>query len=132
MAAAPQGADLVRRQCEERGVRFLQLQFTDILGVIKHVVLPAGQLSKALAGEVIVDGSAIEGFVRLREADIFLRPAVGTFRVFPWSEGGGASARLICDLHALDGSPFPEDPRHALRRVVARAEQDGLAPMVGS
>ena len=131
MADGPSSED-VRRLCGERGVRFLQLQFIDILGSVKHVALPVQQLDKALAGEVIVDGSAIEGFVRLREADIYLRPDPSTFRLFPWKADDHPTARLICDLHALDGSPFPEDPRHALRRVLGRAEAAGLVPMVGA
>jgi len=126
------GPEEIQRLCRERAVRLLQLQFTDILGVVKQVNLPIGQLVKALADEVIVDGSAIEGFVRLREADIYLRPDPSTFRLLPWTAGDGRAARLICDLHALDGSPFPEDPRQALRRVLAAAEARGLQPMVGA
>lgn len=126
------GAEDVQRLCREAGVRFVQLQFTDILGVVKHVTLPSGQLGKALAGEVIVDGSAIEGFVRLREADIYLRPDPDTFRLLPWKAEVAATARLICDLHALDGAPFPEDPRQALRRACAEASKRGFELMVGA
>lgn len=122
----------MERLCRERGVRFVQLQFTDILGVVKHVAMPVEDIGRALAGEVIVDGSAIEGFVRLREAEIFLRGDASSFRVLPWAEGGAPAARLICDLHGLDGAPFPEDPRHALRRVLARAQDGDLEPMVGA
>jgi glutamine synthetase len=126
------GPDDVRHLCREQRVRFLQLQFTDILGVVKHVTLPISQLEKALAGEVIVDGSAIEGFVRLREADIYLRPDPQTFCIFPWKSEGGATARMICDLYGLDGAPFPEDPRQALRRVCSLHAERGYVPMVGA
>lgn len=141
--------DDVRRRCQALGVRFLQMQFADILGVIKHVTLPISHLDKALAGQVIADGSAIEGFVRQREADMYLHPDVRTFCPYPWKDtwkdmgegraaaGGGppsqaTTARLICDLFDLEGRPFPEDPRHALRRVCAGAEELGLTPMIGA
>lgn len=132
MALIRRGADDVRHLCRDQRVRFLQLQFIDILGVVKQVTLPISQLEKALAGEVIVDGSAIEGYVRVREADIYLRPDPHTFCIFPWKTEGGPSARMICDLYGLDGTPFPEDPRQALRRVCSEHEALGYTPMAGA
>lgn len=119
----------------------MQLQFTDILGVIKHVTMPIAQLDKALNGEVVVDGSAIEGFVRTRESDMYLRADPRTFCTYPWNNSPDAPAadagrartgRLICDLYSLDGSPFPGDPRHALHRACAAAAERGYTPMVGA
>jgi glutamine synthetase len=124
-------ADDVRRLARELDVQTVRLQFTDILGIVKNVDLPLRQLDKALAGEIIIDGSAIEGFVRLRESDMYLRPDPATFAPLPWTAGTGVTARLICDLHNLDGSPFQGDPRRALKRVVEQASALGYSPQVG-
>lgn len=131
LAGAETAAD-VERRCREHGVRFISLQFADILGSSKHVTLPVARLAKALAGEVIVDGSAIEGFVRLREADLFLRPDPRTFMLLPARGDGPVRAQLTCDLYGADGTPFPEDPRHALRRACAACARLGFVPMVGA
>ena len=88
------------------GVKFLRLQFTDILGVVKNVEVPDKQFDAALDGQIMFDGSSIEGFVRIEESDMYLRPDLATFRVFPWTHGGGEKvARVICDIHNPDGSP---------------------------
>jgi glutamine synthetase len=131
LAPLAQGADDVRELCREYNVQFMQLQFTDILGSIKHVDLPVSLLDKALAGDVIFDGSAIEGFVRTRESDMYLRPDPRTFTILPWKSERGVTARMICDVHNLDGSPFPGDPRHALKRVCAEAESMGFTCQAG-
>jgi len=78
-------------------VRFLRLQFTDILGINKNVELPASQFEKALAGDIMFDGSSIEGFVRIEESDMLLAPDLGTFQIFPWGDEKSRVARLICD-----------------------------------
>ena len=131
MASRTQSADDVRQACRDQGVQFVQLQFTDILGGLKHIDLPASHLEKALAGEVMFDGSAIEGFVRTRESDMYLRPDPRTFCILPWKRERGLAARMVCDVHSLDGSPFAGDPRHALRRVVAEAESVGFTCQAG-
>ncbi|HWJ22073.1 MAG TPA: type I glutamate--ammonia ligase, partial [Gemmatimonadaceae bacterium] len=110
-------------------VRFLRLQFTDILGVNKNVEIPRSQFAKALAGDIMFDGSSIEGFVRIEESDMLLRPDLSTFQVFPWSEAGSRVARLICDITAPDGTPFAGDPRAALRRQLERAREMGFSTM---
>src|SRR4051812_23093994 len=92
-------------------VRFLRLQFTDILGVNKHVEIPASQFEKALAGDIMFDGSSIEGFVRIEESDMLLAPDLGTFRVLPWGSEESRVARVICDINMPDGTPFAGDPR---------------------
>lgn len=116
----------------EAGVRFLRLQFTDILGVIKNVEVPARQFEQALDGQVLFDGSSIEGFVRIEESDMFLTPDLSTFRVFPWTDPSGEKvARLICDISNPDGSPFPGCPRQTLKRAIDEAAARGFTMDVG-
>ena len=117
--------------CREEKIRFLRLQFTDILGTNKNVEVPESQFSKALDGEIMFDGSSIEGFVRIEESDMLLRPDLDSFRIFPWEEGRGRVARVICDVTLPDGSPFEGCPRTALKRVTARAAALGFTPMLG-
>ena len=106
---------------EASDVRFLRLQFTDILGVNKNVEIPATRLEKALSGDILFDGSSIEGFVRTVESDMLLRPDLTTFRIFPWGDSQQRVGRLICDIVHPDGTPFPGDPRGVLRRQLVRA-----------
>jgi glutamine synthetase len=116
---------------ESQGVRFLRLQFTDILGVNKNVEVPASQFAKALAGDILFDGSSIEGFVRVEESDMLLKPDFATFRVFPWGDPQQRVARVICDVTMPDGTPFAGDPRHVLKRQVARAAAMGFVMNAG-
>ncbi|HEX3158912.1 MAG TPA: type I glutamate--ammonia ligase [Gemmatimonadaceae bacterium] len=116
---------------EENDVRFLRLQFTDILGVNKNVEVPASQFQKALAGDIIFDGSSIEGFVRVEESDMLLAPDLSTFQIIPWSEAGSRVARLICDINRPDGTPFSGDPRQVLKRQIARAAEQGFVMAAG-
>ncbi|MFZ5824406.1 MAG: type I glutamate--ammonia ligase [Bacillota bacterium] len=117
---------------KELDVRFIRLQFTDILGVIKNVDIPVEQLPKALDGQLLFDGSSIEGFVRIEESDMLLKPDPTTFAVFPWQEQGeGATARLICDIYNADGTPFVGDPRGTLKRICAEAAAMGYVMNVG-
>src|SRR5881398_3705400 len=83
----------------KNNVRFLRLQFTDILGINKNVEVPASQFEKALDGDVMFDGSSIEGFVRIEESDMVLKPDLGTFRILPYDDEGGKVARVICDIY---------------------------------
>jgi glutamine synthetase len=112
-------------------VRFLRLQFTDILGINKNVEVPASQFEKALAGDIMFDGSSIEGFVRVEESDMLLRPDFATFRVFPWGDPHNRVARVICDVVNPDGSDFAGDPRHVLKRQIARAAAAGFVMNAG-
>ncbi|MGE5559648.1 MAG: type I glutamate--ammonia ligase [Chloroflexota bacterium] len=124
-------ADIIR-SCTDLGIKFIRLQFSDILGNVKNVAIPLDQLAKALAGKIMFDGSSIEGFVRIEESDMFLRPDLGTFCVFPWrSRTDGAEARLICDVYNPDGTPFVGCPRGALRRVMAHAAELGYELIAG-
>jgi glutamine synthetase len=112
-------------------VRFLRLQFTDILGVNKNVEIPASQFEKALAGDIMFDGSSIEGFVRIEESDMLLAPDLSTFRVFPWGDPEHRVGRLICDVNRADGTPFAGDPRGTLKRVIADAAALGYTMNAG-
>ena len=114
---------------KEQNVRYLRLQFTDLLGVVKNVEVPISQLQDALNNRTMFDGSSIEGFVRIEESDMYLYPDLSTWLVFPWQSGAGTVARLICDIHLPDGTPFPGDPRGILKRQLERARQLGFSTM---
>jgi len=114
---------------EKNNVRFLRLQFTDILGVNKNVEIPGSQFAKALDGDIMFDGSSIEGFVRIEESDMLLLPDLSTFQVFPWGDPENRVARLICDITTPDGEPFAGDPRGVLKRQLARAKEMGFSTM---
>lgn len=115
-----------------QGIRFVRLMFTDILGMNKNVEVPHTQFEKALDGQILFDGSSIEGFVRIEESDMILVPDLDTFAIFPWDdEGQGRVGRLICDIHNPDGSAFEGCPRSTLKRQVARAGELGYAMMAG-
>jgi glutamine synthetase len=112
-------------------VRFMRLQFTDILGINKNVEIPASQFEKALDGDIMFDGSSIEGFVRIEESDMLLAPDLDTFLVFPWSDPESRVCRLICDINRPDGTPFLGDPRAVLRRVLDKAAGLGFTMNAG-
>jgi glutamine synthetase len=116
---------------EAHQVRFLRLQFTDILGVIKNVEIPSSQFRKALTGDIMFDGSSIEGFVRVEESDMLLAPDLTTFQIFPWGEPSARVGRLICDVNRPDGTAFEGDPRYVLKRQVARAAAMGYVMNAG-
>jgi glutamine synthetase len=114
-------ADILRL-ATEFGVDFLRLQFTDILGINKNVEVPRSQFGKALDGNMMFDGSSIEGFVRIEESDMLLVPDLDTFRVLPFDDDRGRVARLLCDIFTPDHQPFPGCPRLTLTgRSSARA-----------
>jgi glutamine synthetase len=117
---------------KESNVRFLRLQFIDIMGQLKNVEVPQSQFEKALAGDIMFDGSSIEGFVRIEESDMVLRPDYGTLVVFPWGDPENQVARLICDVFAATGRPFAGDPRHVLKRQIEAAAKLGYEMMAGA
>ena len=112
-------------------VRFMRLQFTDILGINKNVEIPASQFQKALDGDIMFDGSSIEGFVRIEESDMLLAPDLSTFQLFPWGDVESRICRVICDINTPDGAPFPGDPRGVLKRVLGRAGSLGFTMNAG-
>ncbi|GKU27301.1 type I glutamate--ammonia ligase [Clostridium folliculivorans] len=122
--------DIVRL-VEENDVRFIRLQFTDIFGTMKNVAITSRQLNKALNNECFFDGSSIEGFVRMEEADMYLAPDLDTFQLMPWSTPDGNIARLICDVYTGEGKPFEGDPRYILKKVINEAKDLGYTFNVG-
>ncbi|WP_377889157.1 type I glutamate--ammonia ligase [Alkalihalobacillus sp. R86527] len=120
-------ADDIKRLANEENVKFIRLQFTDLLGIIKNVEIPVDQLEKALDNKMMFDGSSIEGFVRIEESDMYLYPDLDTWVVFPWSSEKGRVARLICDIYSPDGTPFDGDPRSVLKRVLKEMEELGFS-----
>jgi glutamine synthetase len=116
---------------KKSGVHFLRLQFTDILGINKNVEVPESQFEKALEGDIMFDGSSIEGFVRIEESDMVLRPDLATFRVLPYDDEGGKVARVICDIYNPDGSTFAGCTRQALKRQITKAQSSGFEMMAG-
>lgn len=121
----------IMRMAREEDVEFIRLQFTDIFGMLKNVALTSSQLAKALENRCMFDGSAIEGFVRIDESDMYLYPDLDTFNIFPWRPQQGKVARLICDVHNPDGTLFLGDPRNVLKRAVKKAADMGYVFNVG-
>lgn len=117
----------ILQKIEEEHVRFIRLQFTDILGTIKNVEIPLSQLDKALDNKMMFDGSSIEGFVRIEESDMYLHPDLNTFIVFPWTSDKGKVARFICDIYNPDGTPFTGCPRYNLKRNLEKMEALGFS-----
>lgn len=109
------------RMVKEQDVKFIRLQFTDIFGIMKNVSVTADQLDTTLNNEVMFDGSAIEGFARIEESDMYLRPDLSTFSIFPWRPQTGKVARLICDVYNTDGTPFKGSPRFVLKKALEKA-----------
>ena len=106
-------------------IRFIRLQFSDIVGVSKQITIPVEHWDDAVTHGVWFDGSSVEGFARIAESDMYLLPDLSTFVVIPW-EMDLSTARVICDAHTPDGSPFEGDPRYVLKRQLERAAQLGL------
>ena len=123
--------DVVLQRAETLGVKFIKLQFSDVFGTTKNVALPVSQLEKALDGEIMFDGSSIEGFVRIEESDMYLKPDFDTFSLIPWQSENGPVARLICDVYGSDNKPFPGCPRVNLKRIIKEAEAMGFTMNVG-
>ncbi|MDO0943926.1 type I glutamate--ammonia ligase [Brevibacillus laterosporus] len=115
----------IMRFADEENVKYIRLQFTDLMGISKNVEIPVSQLPKALDNKMMFDGSSIEGFVRIEESDMYLFPDLDTWVVFPWGTEFGKVARLICDVYMPDGKPFEGDPRYILKKVMKEAEDLG-------
>jgi len=115
------------RAVREQDVEFIQMQFTDIFGQLKNVAITASQIEKAVNNQLMLDGSSIEGFVRIEESDQCLYPDLDSFVVFPWEQEHGKVARLICDIYNPDGTPFVGDPRGVLKRALEKARAMGYS-----
>ncbi len=118
-------AEYVLRTVEERGVRFVQLWFTDVLGRHKAFHVTPAELEDALDQGMTFDGSSIDGFSRTQESDVLARPDLSTFQLLPWYEEGAGVARVFCDIVNIDGTPFEGCPRQQLRRVLGDARSQG-------
>jgi glutamine synthetase len=121
-----QKRDYVLRTVEERGVRLVRLWFTDVLGTLKSFAITPAELENALADGMTVDGSSIDGFSRVQESDVLAIPDPNTFEVMPWVDAKAAEARVFCDIHNLDVTPFEGDPRRVLRRNLDAARESGF------
>lgn len=119
------------RMIEEEDVEFIRLQFTDIFGTLKNVAVTTSQLERVLNNEIMFDGASIEGFARVEQSDMFLRPDLDTFAIFPWRPQQGKVARFLCDIYRPDGKPFAGDPRHVLKKTVQEAAEMGYQMDVG-
>ena len=121
----------ILKTLKDEDVKFLRLQFSDIFGVNKNVELPGSQFEKALDGEVMFDGSSIEGFSRIEESDQLLAPDYKSFRVLPWENKQGKIARIICDIKNPDYTPFAGCARSTLKRICKKAEDMGYTLYAG-
>jgi len=116
------GKESVLKQARDKNVRFVNLWFTDVLGSLKNCTIAVAELETALEEGMGFDGSSIEGYARIEESDVIAKPDPDTFAILPWRPAEGqAVARMICDIHHPDGSPYEGDPRGALRRNLKKA-----------
>jgi glutamine synthetase len=123
----------IMQTIEEKNIQYFRLQFVDILGFMKNVAIPKSQIGKALDGDMMFDGSSIDGFVRIEESDMYLKPDYDTFTILPWrNKHGIAAARVICDIYKSDGTPFSGCPRVNLKRVLTEAKELGYTMNVGT
>lgn len=116
---------------KDEKVNYLRLQFTDILGTNKNVEVPPSQFQKALDGQILFDGSSIEGFSRIEESDMLLKPDYNTLVIYPWNDTNAKVARLICDIYNHDNTPFDGCPRLTLKRIIAEAKEMGYSMNAG-
>lgn len=121
----------ILKMVEENEVKFIRLQFTDVFGILKNVAITAKQLPRILNDGCMFDGSSIDGFVRIEESDMVLRPDTNSFEIYPWRPQQGKVARLICDVYTTDGNPYPGCPRYVLKKVLEEAESMGYTMNVG-
>ena len=117
--------EFVLRTIEERDIRFIRLWFTDVLGTLKSVAIAPAELERAFEEGIGFDGSAIEGFARQFESDMLAKPDPATFSILPWRTEAPGAARMFCDITLPNGEPSPTDPRHVLRRTLAKAAEMG-------
>ena len=124
-------AERVLKQAEADGIRFVNLQFTDIMGLVKTVSIPLHKLSDAIQHGLWFDGSSVDGFARIHESDMYLAPDLDTFSAIPWDRGNNPTAKVFCDVYTPDGEPFDGDPRGVLKRQLAEAEKMGFRYQTG-
>ena len=117
---------------EQENIKFIDMQFSDLLGIVKALTIPVSKLEEALKNNVWFDGSSIDGFTRIFESDMYLKPELSTFAVIPWTNGtNNVTARLICDVYMPDGSMYAGSPRTVLKTQLAKAKALGYEFNVG-
>src|SRR3990172_4515737 len=116
----------VLSRVEQDRVSFINLQFTDLVGNVKSVTIPVEQFADCIEHGKWFDGSSVEGFARIAESDMYLKPDLSTFAVIPWEKGEDTTARVICWVHNPNGELFPGDPRAVLVSVLKEAEELGF------
>ncbi len=121
----------ILKMVEENDVKFIRLQFTDVFGILKNVAITSRQLERALNEGCMFDGSSIDGFSRIEESDMVLKPDPDTFVIFPWRPQMGKVARLICDVYTTDGQPYNGCPRNVLKKTLSKAAEMGYTMNVG-
>ena len=121
----------IMRLVEDEDVEFIRLQFTDLYGNLKNIAITASQLDRALNNKCMFDGSAIDGFAKIEESDMYLYPDLSTLEFFPWRPQQGKVARMICDVYLPNGEPFEGDPRYVLKRAIKEAADLGYTFEVG-
>ena len=121
----------VLAKAEQLGIKFVSLQFTDIVGVVKNVTIPIHKFEDAIDYGLWFDGSSIEGFARIHESDMYLEPDLTTFGPIPWEQDGNPTAKVICNVYTPDGTEFTGDPRYVLRRMEAEAARMGFVFQTG-
>ena len=124
----------IKKIVKEKNVEFIKLQFCDINGHVKNLSLPSSQLDKILNNECMLDGSSIKGFRNIETSDMYFYPDLATFTLLPFredKEAGTNVARIICDIHNSDGTPFEGCPRANLKRVLKKAKDMGFEMNVG-
>ena len=121
----------ILEQVKKDNVKFVTLQVTDLLGVVKEIIIPVRELENTLTNGIWFDGSSIEGFARIQESDLFLKPDITTYSIVPWLTENGKTARFICDIYGPDGKPFADDPRFVLKKVITEAANMGFEYNVG-
>lgn len=124
--------DQIIQICKEQDVEFIRLQFIDVLGIPKNVAVTSSQLEKVLTDGMMFDGSSIEGFARIEESDMYLKPDLDTFVIYPWRPQTGKVARFICDVYTPAGEPFDGDPRGILKKQMEEAKKLGYEFNVGN
>jgi glutamine synthetase len=116
---------------KDRQISFIQIWFTDILGVLKSFAIRPSELEEAMTEGMGFDGSSIEGFSRIEESDMIAKPDPTTFQILPWRPDDQPVARMFCDILLPDGSPYPGDPRYVLKRMLAKAAEKGYTYYTG-
>lgn len=120
----------IKQIIKEKKISYIRLQFTDMLGDIKAVEIPVSKIDDAFDNKIMFDGSSIEGFVRIKEADMYLYPDLDTFLILPFEDNAyGGVARFICDVYSPNGKPFEGDPRFILKREIKKMEEMGIEKM---